>query len=381
MPVVPPVHGTWTAPPRSGRQGASATRRVESLDYLRGVMAFSVMLYHYFGGPYEEAQYTLGKLGIYAVSTFYILSGLSLAIAYRHRLNDGNDVVAYMIRRIFRIFPALWVATSATVALGLLSQYLNGTSHEMSAVRLALNYSLLFGFVRPDAYIATGSWSIGNEIVFYFIFPLMVLSACRRRKGMIVVSALSLALYVYFCFFTLHPSQPLHAQWRAYINPLNQAFLFAAGVVIGSMAVPKKGRFVFVTLFILAGGLFVLYPARGNQIVIVTGWNRLALTFLCIAGVACLYWSELSFHNRLGRCLRVLGESSYSIYLLHPIIAIPVIWITRRMGLPAWATYAFLCIPLTVAASWLSYRKLEKPMMGVGARVSTAVVECVGRPA
>jgi len=82
-------------------------KRVESLDYLRGLMALAVMIYHYvawtIGGL--EADSVLGRLGIYAVSVFYILSGLSLAIVYNDRISSIGDVRDFMIKRVFRIFP------------------------------------------------------------------------------------------------------------------------------------------------------------------------------------------------------------------------------------------------------------------------------------
>lgn len=64
--------------------------RVESLDYLRGLMALSVVIYHYISWSMSTgssvdvigSQFILGKLGIYAVSIFYILSGVSLAYIY-----------------------------------------------------------------------------------------------------------------------------------------------------------------------------------------------------------------------------------------------------------------------------------------------------------
>jgi exopolysaccharide production protein ExoZ len=59
-------------------------KRLESLDYLRGLMAVSVMAFHYVSWSFVKpgADSLLGKLGIYAVSIFYILSGVSLSFVY-----------------------------------------------------------------------------------------------------------------------------------------------------------------------------------------------------------------------------------------------------------------------------------------------------------
>ena len=50
--------------------------RIESLDYLRGIMALSVMIYRLTSWNlyHPDASTLLGRLGIYAVSIFFILS-------------------------------------------------------------------------------------------------------------------------------------------------------------------------------------------------------------------------------------------------------------------------------------------------------------------
>ena len=85
-------------------------KRIESLDYLRGLMALSVMIYHYisWGAGPIGSEHLLGKLGIYAVSMFYILSGLSLGLVYYGRITSASDIGSFMIKRVFRIFPLFW---------------------------------------------------------------------------------------------------------------------------------------------------------------------------------------------------------------------------------------------------------------------------------
>ncbi|AYH05651.1 acyltransferase family protein [Pectobacterium parmentieri] len=95
--------------------------RVESLDYLRGVMALSVVIYHYvsWSGGYGllGSEHLLGKLGVYAVSMFYILSGLSLAYVYDGKIKSLSDAKKFAIKRIFRIFPLFWIVTTLALII------------------------------------------------------------------------------------------------------------------------------------------------------------------------------------------------------------------------------------------------------------------------
>lgn len=61
--------------------------RIDSLDYLRGIMALLIMLYHYYSWIYSgfDSSEFMGRIGVYGVSIFYILSGLTLYVAYKEK--------------------------------------------------------------------------------------------------------------------------------------------------------------------------------------------------------------------------------------------------------------------------------------------------------
>lgn len=150
----------------------TASKRVQSLDYLRGITAVCVMLYHFVvwtKGPLNVETF-LGKAGIYGVSVFYILSGLTLCLVYKKRALSWKSSNEFAIKRLFRIFPLLWLSIGLTI---LLKYYQHKPLPDYWL--LWLNSTGLFGFLHPGAYISTGAWSIGNELVFYTLFPFMVI--------------------------------------------------------------------------------------------------------------------------------------------------------------------------------------------------------------
>ncbi len=156
--------------------------RIEMLDYLRGIMAISVMSYHYFSWSQLQLQFPLNqifsRLGIYAVSAFYILSGISLSIGYQRRMVDGDFIKEFFIKRFMRIAPLFYVVITMYLILIPLTY-----SYVISNYKLIfLNYSFLFAWVDPISYIAIGAWSIGNEWVFYSIFPLMLFLNNKSRR-------------------------------------------------------------------------------------------------------------------------------------------------------------------------------------------------------
>ena len=153
-------------------------KRIEALDYLRGLMAASVMVYHYVSwatpSHSSNSESLLGKLGIYAVSIFYILSGLSLSLVYKNKLSSGTEIRSYFIKRIFRIFPLFWFCTTIALLYKYAFSIISGEPFVFPLYKAILNYSLTFGFIDNSAYLTTGAWSIGNEMVFYLTLPFIL---------------------------------------------------------------------------------------------------------------------------------------------------------------------------------------------------------------
>jgi peptidoglycan/LPS O-acetylase OafA/YrhL len=350
-------------------------KRVESLDYLRGAMAVSVMLYHYISWSFETlgGETFLGKLGVYAVSIFYILSGLSLAIVYDNRITKTSDIFSFLIKRIFRIFPLFWLAVTASLFLKYLVSVVGNTDFEVSFYTIFLNYSLLFGFFEHTAYLSIGAWSIGNEMVFYSIFP--VVFFLNRKKSFVLPLVIIFCFMIgfYFSSILLSSDEPLSKQWAVYINPFNQIFLFMAGVAIGKWgsllkAMPTRYGWALLGITTL---LFVFFPAHGDKVQIVTGAERWFFSILSISLVLLLFVLNPKLSSWRHKIFSFLGQGCYSIYLLHPIVAIPVVFVFAKVGVEKPYAYS-VSVFLTLGLSWVTFKYIESPMMNYGKKLTNS---------
>lgn len=343
-------------------------KRIEGLDYLRGLMALSVMIYHYvsWGNGPIGSEYLIGKLGIYAVSMFYILSGLSLGLVYSGRISSSNDVYSFFVKRIFRIFPLFWLVL--TVAL--LASIAGGHASDIDIFKVFLNYSLLFGFVDPSAYFTVGAWSIGNEMVFYAILPVVFLLSSRLAWVLPFTIVASIAAGIYFAFFRLDSVTPIAEQWSIYINPFNQLFLFMGGVALGVYGkLLRVNSLTSIALLSISFLIFCFYPVAGDSVAIITGVARFIFSFSCIAFVAGVYFLNPSFKAVPAKVLGFFGSACYSIYLLHPVVAKVVVALAAKIGFGVFTGYTASAL-VTLAVSWLVFNYLEKPMMSVGKKVA-----------
>lgn len=339
--------------------------RLFNLDYLRGLAAFGIMIYHYLSWSLGEftADTFLGRLGLYGVSIFYVLSGLTLYYVYHDKMKPSKeDIVSFFKKRFFRIFPLLWLVTIVAIIL---------SRKTPDCYNLFLNLSGLFGFIKWDTYFSSGVWSIGNELVFYVFFPFFMLFTKKLKPLMFVLSFVLFGLYLYFAFVKLNPSQTLSEQWKYYINPLNQVFLFLGGFLVGFFFhnIKIKNSIIFA-LIILTFSVFTFYPVPGGTINMVTGINRLVFTFCCFLICFCFYKLTFKFPEFIHKPLKLLGEASYSVYLLHPIVwgltGIATGIVSKHIFYVPVPARLTVSISLTLIVSYFVYQYFEKYFMRLG---------------
>jgi exopolysaccharide production protein ExoZ len=327
-------------------------------------MALAIMLYHFYGMG-SDASTALGKLGIYGVSVFFILSGLSMAIAYDKYIVNIPTALLFFVRRLFRIWPLLWLA----VALVAIPSYFLGKPFE--PLMIFLNLSTLFGFIAPTQYINTGAWSIGNEMVYYALTPAIISLYRWRTMAGNALTLVASFISLFFAFFVLDSSSDLVQQWHLYINPLNNLFLYCVGLAIyynaRELELPSIWR---SPILILVVALFFIYPTTGNAITLVTGFDRVALTLISIAIVVAFFKCSPTLPRFIGRPLEQLGLATYGVYLLHPIVMSYITFSLKYLGIQILHIPALIAVVFTIAISLLIFRFLESPMIALGKKIT-----------
>lgn len=343
-------------------------------------MALSIMLYH-FGGQHDAAT-PLGRLGIYGVSIFFILSGLSMAIAYDRYIQDFRTSVTFFIRRLFRIWPLLWLA----IALVVIPTYLLGKGTHgqdpYSLTTIALNLTTLFGFVAPTEYINMGAWSIGNEMVYYALTPIFI-SAYHWRKSIgNAMTLVTVGIGLLFAFSLLNSANKLEVQWATYINPFNNLFLYCAGLAIyynfRDLTVSARWHLPLLFFSVFA---FFLYPASGDQINLVTGFNRVAMSVISVGVVLAFYKCPPILPKFIGDKFEQLGIATYGVYLLHPIVLDFTRGAFQFLGLQIRFLPTLVAIGLTVAFALLTYKFFEAPLTNLGKSLTNNANKNATKPA
>lgn len=346
------------------------------LTTLRFLAALHVVLFHMRvegllpGGPWWYQNFA--SIGYTGVNLFFVLSGFILVYTYA---NVPANPRRFWQARFARIYPAyalslVLTAPSFFFAVRHLDiPYLAWSKQHLEAA-CVLTLGLLQSWF-PQAALTWNAvcWSLSVEAFFYLVFPLLLVwtkqSTPRKQfSGILVWSLVSLAISVWY--IVVHPdgidkinSGETTLLWKNILSfsPLVRLPEFLVGVFAGCLYLSAKNNRKLATPLVVSGVLvvvvLVLLADRIPRPLISAGFLSPAFAAIIYGLALRPRWSAvLEF-----RPLVVLGDASYSLYLLHSTAFGVSDWIPAY----AWWVRPLVAFLAAVAVSLLSYYLVEEP--------------------
>jgi len=297
--------------------------RIYLLDIARGVAALAVAIFHYklfysynisLNGYNIESQpfYNIIKIiyeyGWIAVQFFFLLSGFIFFKLYFKIVNERKiSLNKFIILRISRLYPLHFLTLFLVFIIFLMLKFNNFYNPiNVDLKHLILNLLLIHEWgLKSFASFNEPSWSISIEFLMYLIFFLIALNKNIILNSTIIIIISSLIFFKYkyigyggYCFFVGGLSYLLNQKFK-----LNDNY-----------------KIFYLIIIIL---LFSLFLKITNFDTIVQ--KIILLTFIFPSVINCLFLINNKLPN-LGKNLSILGDISYSIYLLHfPVILITLL--------------------------------------------------------
>lgn len=341
--------------------------RVLGWDLLRGLCALLVAAYHLMYWQDIAAVHAFGSYGVYL---FFILSGASLAYTYAKSFElKSFSYRRFLWARYLRLAP-LYVALMVLALPWKLTQ--SGPSVELLTIYLT-NATFLFGFYNPAAHaVLVGGWSLGIEVIFYLLFPLFMLSLQHRPKAICLVLVVVLVQVAWVCMTVAQPDGYEKNFLRYFQAPAFAAY-FVLGCIIGSIKLKNASQLQLSSisgLSILLSGfaaLFLMSPEKAGDELI--GWRGLASASLCLFMVYIA--SKISPEKLFKYVAQKFGDSTYGVYLLHPVIFFgSKLIVFPLLGVPDpvnWqlfnrCLFAFFVIAVSAVLALGSEKYFEKPL-------------------
>jgi exopolysaccharide production protein ExoZ len=331
-----------------------AIDRVYGLDLLRGLCAVLVVFYHLMIWSGHREMYSWGLHGVYI---FFALSGASLTLAYKPRFDSGFPLASFLMLRAARLGPLFALASIVMFA----HKWLTDGGHFQAISAGLLSTSLLFGFGNPGTTsLVLGGWSIGVEVVFYLIFPAVLVFAYSRHSFWVL--AILFLVQQAFVELTLSGTTDVKAVWESYTQPLAFMAYFFCGCVIGRYVMSRKSVGPGFSRFALVCAMGALVCLSGpSSAATVTGLRGVGLFVLSVSATFFAAFIEPRSAVFIRVC-EVAGNMSYGLYLLHPIVFLIIKRLAPGLALP----YLVLgtLIPSVVIALMLE-KYFERPVRGI----------------
>jgi peptidoglycan/LPS O-acetylase OafA/YrhL len=339
------------------------------IDGLRAVAVLSVIAYHL-----QPDRIPGGFVG---VDVFFVISGFLISsIIYDEVESNRFSLVRFYIRRIRRLYPALFLMLAASMWAGWLillpSDFVTFAKQVIGGCTFVANFVLWrqSGYFSPDAALKPllHLWSLGVEEQYYFIFPLICSLLYRKGSSWklgaayLLLSSISMFLNVWL----VH-----HDSAAAFFLPFSRIWELFMGAALALLS--KQNRKGSLSRFakdywrtlggIIGLGTILFAAAILDSTRPFPGWAALLPTMGALLLIAV---GPNSWINRRVLSLKpivFIGLISYPVYLWHwPILSfLRIAQHTWGINLPVHFK-VLLVLGGTFALSYATYRFAEQPV-------------------
>ncbi len=321
---------------------------VGSIQYLRGFAALSVVLCHLYpmfldgsGGPLSS--------GAAGVDVFFVISGF---IMWHVVQNREPEPANFLLHRLIRVAPMYWLVTLLLAAAAILKPNFFPLDHPTIPHVLM---SIAFVPYATDASaelkpILSQGWTLYYEVFFYLIFSAVLFLSRQFRLIALSITLLALSTAGFF----LDMSSPLT------ILATNSLLIEFLGGILIAVAFSKKFFIpVFISWVLISISIFLIVTKLIDV--------PYRLIFFGIPAIL-IVWSMVSLEANKGfgnsSPLLSLGDASYSIYLIHFLVAVLYLIVAPHVGLPSHGISAFsLAVAFAVFVGFVLNIFIERPLL------------------
>lgn len=354
--------------------------KIQSIQLLRAVAVLLVVYAHAFDivdddqKPLQSQFYFLENWGAIGLDLFFVISGFIMTIV-TPRYIISRDWKDFAIKRIIRIIPLYWILSFSFSAL-LFFKGMPNTANEIFKTLFFFPF-LDDQFVAPIIHVG---WSLSLEIYFYLLISLFLIRGGAQIYKQLILT-LSLLSIIGLVF------NPSNALLKFLTSPL--LIEFALGIVAGLLykkittapdVIKNKLRIWSILLTLLGAswmlGTIITGYFNVSEAQLVLEDNRLAFVRSLIWGIPSFIFllgmisMESLYSLKIPAFFILMGDASYSCYLLHRIFFLPLSKkVFSYFNLQNADIFILLSLILVTAGSIIFYLLFEKRIIKVSTRL------------
>jgi peptidoglycan/LPS O-acetylase OafA/YrhL len=334
----------------------SSKRRLTELDALRGIAALMVTVYHFLLGRVNHDS--VMKFGTTGVDLFFVISGFVIFMTIE-RCTTAKE---FIVSRFSRLYPAYWICVTLTFLLILLALQLGFHQDQKNNLPtvFVVNLTMLqhyFNIRDLDGQY----WTLTVELVFYVLMLLLMMSRMLKHIKIIGAAVLCVLLCWRF-FYTQISSTQVHSLLLYWVPLLRYFPLFFAGILFYDCSINGTGRTNIFLIIVCYLTQVYVYDQFHRHIWILSQIEFACILIVYFASFVLFVFRKLSWI--VNRYTLLLGEISYSLYLIHNFAGAKVVmpFLMKVAGLPLW-TSTFIALLIVVSMAYAIHRFVEKPAM------------------
>ncbi len=380
----PSSHSTDSAMTQEKREKQGEGLLESKIDVCRGLFAFIVANAHVFmvcrslHGDQLQALpqvvdrfiYLILENGIYWVMGFFVISGYCIQLSVSRQTAAKNFTQkSYLLARVTRVFPLYYVALLFTALIEALVSTSRPTIWPNGLNAQVLLYQVLAIQNLTQTYgCFTSSWSITNELFYYFLYAFLILLTGQNLRwstwlGMaLCIGGSAILQLLYVTVFRVPAILTVGLLLGLGIN-----WFLGAGVALYSTTLLQWGVVRLCSRFwlpllgcILASRFFGVLP---NQLMFLTPGLVFALMLLSFLREDSTQTSKPVSKSWL-RLAKILGLASYPTYLFHgPILMLLASLMLRFQWPRDWRLSWAILLFAAVGSGLLLGLLVESPLM------------------
>ena len=333
------------------------------IQVLRGIASLLVVLLHttvnskeIFKKEFLGSFFSFGGAG---VDIFFVLSGFIITYTSAKGLTQPRKMLPFLGRRFVRIFPTYWIIFTLFILLQLALPSFYKTHYNFTASNICATLFLLPGHPMVNGV----SWTLSYELFFYALFSIAFL---LPGKKLAFALAMLYALVIVVLALLGYNYENGNKWIDLLTSPMNIEFFMGILAAVLVRRIPLAYAIPLIvsgSLLFLGGGIFTDLGYR----LLPTAFNRVVIfgipSFLIITG---LVKYELNKKIRIHNFLLLLGEGSYSLYLVHLPVVVGCIRLMNKFNIQndiILHALLLLMIVMICCASILFFKCIERPII------------------